>query len=1139
MTGTAVFSIITTVLFLSSNYGGIKMKRWFFILPLSLGVFCLTSFLFGNLTMSKVGEWGTGYYEDVFVKGNYAYCAANFSGVDIIDISNPAAPRKIANYQTPCRASSVFVSGNYVYVGSNCGGFHVLGVANPSTPYWVGGCSGSGKYVGSVCVKNNYAYASGSFSGNLGFEIIDVSNASSPAITASYYIPDPPGSPHIWSITGITAAGNYVYLTAVFYDGLSPSYGELHIVDVSNPFAPVFAGKYTGVDWPRGVAVENDIAYVTDSYDGVVIIDVSTPGSPSPVGSCPAPDSRGIGITDNYAYVTSGESGLQVLDISTPASPTLVGSCDTPGFARRVFTAGNCAFVADDRGGLQIIDVSTPSTPASRGAYDASGAPLKVHVKDNYAYILDQYEGLIAVDVSNPASPTGVFRCDTGTCGVPKDIFVKGDYVYAADSGAGLRIIDISTPSTPTAVGNYPGAAEMHPHGVEVTGDYAYVADVKGLRVLDVSNPANPALVGGLDPPEYTRRVDVEGNYAFVTYEEAGNGVLVIDISDPTSPRKTGNFISSPYAWDVSARGNYAYVAQGGGGLTILDVSDPTNPAQLGNYTHQDYTEYYQAVSVNGNYAFLSAYNLGLHVLDISDPASPRLASSYGFTYGSQDVCVQGDYVYLTEKTTGKLHILRADPSGAVTYLNLSRSELTFALDASGAATGSQSFFISSGGTAVLNWSLGVDAGWLVCSPVSGTGGAEVTVSVNAADLAPGTYTGRITVTAPGAYNSPRFLDVTLEVYGMGQSTAPFGSFDTPTGGSTVRGGIPVTGWALDDIGMQSVKIYREADNSLIYIGDAVFVEGARPDVALAYPGYPANYKAGWGYMMLTNFLPGGGNSTYKIHAIATDLEGHQFALGTKTITCDNAHAVKPFGAIDTPAQGGTASGGSFVNYGWVLTPQPNAIPIDGSTINVWVDGVSIGNPVYNLFRQDIADFFPGYANSNGAVGYFYLDTTAYENGVHTIQWTAADDAGNSDGIGSRYFMIQNNEQNRTASTAAVAPGCFRFPAEPADYVEQPVRVRKGYNADEPYELYPDENGIISVDIEELERLEIHFFKGGNSTSSLSPLPIGATLDAERGIFYWSPGPGFLGNHRLVFIETGAPGCPKKQELSITIRPGF
>lgn len=251
-------------------------------------------------------------------------------------------------------------------------------------------------------------------------------------------------------------------------------------------------------------------------------------------------------------------------------------------------------------------------------------------------------------------------------------------------------------------------------------------------------------------------------------------------------------------------------------------------------------------------------------------------------------------------------------------------------------------------------------------------------------------------------------------LFGTASTEPPFGSFDTPTEGSTVRSSVPVTGWALDDVGVESVRIYRATvageGGGLVYIGDAVFVEGARPDIELQYPDYPNNSRAGWGYMLLTYGLPNGGNGTYTLHAIATDVEGNEVTLGTKTFTCDNANAVKPFGNIDTPEQGGVASGSSYVVFGWALTPQPNTIPTDGSTLMVWVDGVPLGNPVYNQYREDIASLFPGYNNSDGAGWYFYLDTTAYESGVHTISLSAKDDAGNQDGIGSRFFTIQNTD---------------------------------------------------------------------------------------------------------------------------------
>lgn len=166
---------------------------------------------------------------------------------------------------------------------------------------------------------------------------------------------------------------------------------------------------------------------------------------------------------------------------------------------------------------------------------------------------------------------------------------------------------------------------------------------------------------------------------------------------------------------------------------------------------------------------------------------------------------------------------------------------------------------------------------------------------------------------------------------------------------------------------------------------------------------------------MLTNELPsnsghsGVGNGTYKLHAIAHGNDGQSLDLGTKTVVVDNADSVLPFGAIDTPAQGGTASGSAFVNFGWAVTPNPaNIIPIDGSTIWVVIDKVRVGHPVYNNYRVDIATLFPGLQNSNGAVGYYVIDTTTLANGVHSIAWGVTDSAGNATGIGSRFFTVQN-----------------------------------------------------------------------------------------------------------------------------------
>lgn len=244
---------------------------------------------------------------------------------------------------------------------------------------------------------------------------------------------------------------------------------------------------------------------------------------------------------------------------------------------------------------------------------------------------------------------------------------------------------------------------------------------------------------------------------------------------------------------------------------------------------------------------------------------------------------------------------------------------------------------------------------------------------------------------------------------GSQQDLPPFGGFETPSDGASVSSSIAVTGWALDDTGMESIKIYREQGSDLYYIGDAIMIEGARPDIAAAYPGYPDSTRAGWGYMLLSHFLPGSGNGTYKLVAIARDFTGHETTLGTKTIHCDNAHAVKPFGAIDTPQPGETISGGNYRIQGWVLTPQPNKIAENGSTIHVYIDDVYIGHAVYSRPRADIAGYFPAYANSAAAGAYFDINTADYNEGIHSLYWIVTDNAGNADGVGSRFFTIENN----------------------------------------------------------------------------------------------------------------------------------
>jgi hypothetical protein len=1112
-----------------------------------------------NNSITKVGEWGTGNYLDVVIQNNYAYCAAGYSGLDIIDIGSASLPKKIGNYNTPGRATKVFVMGNYAYVADLHEGLQVIDVSNPYSPTLAGYYNREYWSADAVYVKGKYAYVTSEYEG---LDIIDVSNPSSPTPVGSYDIYEIWNYDGIENVVGVAVSNNYAYITLrriLSWGDKYPEYtGEMHIIDISVPSSPQFAGLYEDLNIPMAIQVKGNFAYIGDGSIGLVILDITDPSNPSLVGNH---DSRGVirdlAIDGNYAYLARYNDGLRVIDISNPTSPTTKGDFDTPGSAEGVYVSGNYAYCADQNKGLQVINISNPSVPAAVGNYDTSGNLLDIYVRGNYAYAADFSSGIQILNVSNPSAPTWVSTYDISS--ETQGVFVKDNYAYAADAEKGLHIIDVSNPAAPFLKGKYKGPG--YPSSVYVSGDYAYMTNNQGLQVIDVSNPSSPTLTGSIDTDKMTTDVYVSGKYAYTAIFE--EGLYVIDISNPSSPTRVGSYINPSglgLTWAVHGVGNYVYLASDYRGLEVIDVLNPFSPLEVGHYALEDYAK---GVYVKGNYAYVAYWN-ALLAINISNPSTPTLAASYATSSDENKRVFVGNnnnLIYMTGGQSGKLYIFDFDDSAAPPQIKLNRDEINFGAVIHGAVVGAQSFLISNGGGGTLNWSLSVDQSWLRCTPTSGTGNAEVTVSVEAAGLSAGTYTGSITIADANAANSPLTVEATLRIYNTGETSEPFGIFATPIDGSSVSGSIPVTGWALDDIGIISVQIFRKAGKSSVYIGDAVFVEGARPDVEQAYQGYPMNYKAGWGYMLLTNFLPNGGNGTFTLYATATDVEGHQVSLGTKTIICDNAHAVKPFGALDTPLQGGSAAGNKYLNWGWALTPLPNTIPTDGSTIRVWVDGVSLGSPVYNLYREDIATLFPGYNNSSGAVAYFYLDTTQYENGLHTIAWSITDNAGNTDGIGSRYFSIMNNAQG--ASTAAIetfgtfgsGSGIDYLAEAPVDYFSA-VGIGKDYQENRPlHRVVPDDCGYITIEIKETQRLEIHLQETDEPAedkentgwsnwqgyqvigNNLKKLPVGTTFDMNRGIFYWQPGPGFIGEYRFVFFQRDQGGKINKRDIVIRIHP--
>lgn len=356
--------------------------------------------------------------------------------------------------------------------------------------------------------------------------------------------------------------------------------------------------------------------------------------------------------------------------------------------------------------------------------------------------------------------------------------------------------------------------------------------------------------------------------------------------------------------------------------------------------------------------------------------------------------------------------------------MTLSRASYNFGITSDKAYfTSAQPLSLDFGGAPVA-WTI-VSAGPYVSASLSaGTGKSALTIAVIPSALSALTagqqFHTTITVSAAQAANAPQTISIAIRITPP-RPPPPAGFWDIPVDGTTgVVGAVALGGWALSDIEIAKAEMWREPNpgeaasgNGLVYIGVAVFLAGSRPDVEAAFPNSPWNYRAGWGALILTNMLPSNtgssarGNGVYKLHMLLYDTLNQTTDIGPHTITVTNAAATKPFGTIDTPVQGQTVSG-TIVNFGWVLTPQPYLIPLDGSTLKVVIDNQLVSYVNYGYPRSDIQTLFPGYANTNTAVGYYMLDTTKLSNGIHFIAWGVADNGGRTEGIGSRLFYVNN-----------------------------------------------------------------------------------------------------------------------------------
>ncbi|SDM69732.1 Ig-like domain-containing protein [Bacillus sp. OK048] len=210
------------------------------------------------------------------------------------------------------------------------------------------------------------------------------------------------------------------------------------------------------------------------------------------------------------------------------------------------------------------------------------------------------------------------------------------------------------------------------------------------------------------------------------------------------------------------------------------------------------------------------------------------------------------------------------------------------------------------------------------------------------------------------------------------------GSIDTPSNGAAVKGEIPVNGWFLDISGVSKIEILVDGN----IMGEAQYGI-SRPDVFKAYPQYK-NSNAGYQFSLNTKSLT---NGQHSLTVRETGKNGMTKELDRLTVDVQNIPTV---GYIDSPLSG-IQSNGEITVSGWYLD-------VSGvSKIEVFVDGMYVGQAQYGLSRPDVQQVFPEFGNGNS--GYrFTLNTAQYSQGEHTVTVKETGNNGSTSSLTTSFF---------------------------------------------------------------------------------------------------------------------------------------
>ena len=165
-------------------------------------------------------------------------------------------------------------------------------------------------------------------------------------------------------------------------------FGALHVYNTTDAEPePLF--ELTGLGSPWRMARQDEILFVADNQQGLIVVDIEVPAQPLVIDRLEGSGGiQDVALSEQYLYTAAGGLGIDIFDISAPENPIWIGNVPTSYSALEVVVDGDILWAVSHQD-LMAFDISNGAQPQMINTEKTTQWAMAVDAHGGHAFVGD------------------------------------------------------------------------------------------------------------------------------------------------------------------------------------------------------------------------------------------------------------------------------------------------------------------------------------------------------------------------------------------------------------------------------------------------------------------------------------------------------------------------------------------------------------------------------------------------------------------------------------------------------------------------------------------------------------------------------------------------------------------------------